>query len=214
MNEQDSQGGADQVDRRNEQRHITTYRPCCIEAEGGAYLGIIRNISPGGVQIETTYQPVTGQHLTYFWDGGPAAEAEVAWCADGRLGLRNITVFHHDADDFPPRAIRIPTDLRADIWIGDDCYNVGVANISQSGLLAYGLPAIPDCGLMSVELENDCFPNASLRWCRDGSAGIKFERPIPLKRLRAILERNAERTENGAAFDGSVRSFTTRASAA
>ncbi|MXP26795.1 hypothetical protein GRI39_12190 [Altererythrobacter indicus] len=176
-------------ERRDEQRHITIYRPCCVEtASGDCCIGIIRNISDSGAQIETPCLAPVGSQLTYFWDGGPVFKAEVVWAHDGRIGLHNITVEEvAGAGHFPARAIRVPTDLPATIWHGSGCCSVRAHNISQKGVMVLGLSPLIGNTLVTVEIGGFSFPQASIRWREGRKAGIGFEKSVPIKCLMEIL---------------------------
>ncbi|RKF21869.1 PilZ domain-containing protein [Altericroceibacterium spongiae] len=175
-------------ERREQPRHVSIYRPCCVQTASGACIGIIRNISESGAQVETPCHAAVGSEITYYWDGGPVIRAEVVWMKNGRLGLRHIAEERQEnGQPFPPRAIRIPTDLPAILWQGYRRCTVRVANISQKGVMVTGVPSSMDDTLLTVEVGDMSFANASIRW-RDGySAGIGFDKAIPLKDLMVLL---------------------------
>lgn len=179
-------------ERRDEQRHVTIYRPCCVEVDSGpCCIGIVRNISDSGALIETPCHTTVGSQLTYFWDGGPAFTAEVIWSREGRIGLRNIA--HEEragSGRFPARAIRVPTDLPATLWHGSKRCSVQIRNISQRGIMVSGIsPAIGNA-LVTVELGCFSFPQASIRWREGREAGIGFDKPIAIKLLMEIFAGN------------------------
>lgn len=179
--------GSGEEDRRQQVRHVTTFRACRVESGGRIHIGIVRNISPGGAQIETPLALSVGQMLSYCWEGIPPIEADVVWCQGDRFGVKNrVPVDGWDAS-YPPRAVRIPSDLSCRVWAGDTAHRARVANISQTGMRCDGDVEISAGTQVTVEVGPLVLPNTTVRWCADGSAGLRFGTPIRMEMLITLL---------------------------
>lgn len=183
----DTPSGRGEEDRRLQKRHVTTFRACRVESGDKAHIGIVRNISPSGAQIESKLDLAVGLKLTYCWDGIPPIEAEVVWREGDRIGVRNLLPVEGWNSNFPPRAVRIPSDLTCRVWQGDHMHQAAVANISQTGMRCEGDLDL-DTGLqVTVEIGPLVVPNTTVRWCADGVAGLRFGSPIRMAVLMSLL---------------------------
>ena len=182
---------------RREERVQTVYLPCCLRIGQHCSVGLIRNISAGGLMVETTLDAEPGCEIDYFQESGQWCRARVMW-RDGRhMGLRNIAEPAGETSIYPHRAIRIPTTLIGRIWLGGRSLEVAIANISHNGVLAFGVPPLEHGQLVTLTIAGREFANTSLRWWDGGSAGLKFERPIAFRKLTELIELAGQR---GAGF--------------
>lgn len=174
-------------ERRQQKRHVTTFRACRVEGGGKAHIGIVRNISPGGAQIESKLDLPVGETLTYCWDGIPEIEAEIVWREGDRIGVRNMLPVEGWSSEFPPRAVRIPADLTCRVWQGDRMHEAQVANISQTGMRCEGELDLDPGFQVTVEIGPLVMPNTTVRWCADGAAGLRFGSPMRMAVLMTLL---------------------------
>lgn len=175
-------------DQRRELRHQAVYLPCCLRTGRHCTVGLIRNISASGLMIETALQIEPGTELDYFQDSGLWRRARVVWREGRHVGLETIDEGAEESPAYPHRAIRIPTSLVGRIWLGGKWVEVGIGNLSHWGVLAFGVPPILQGHLMTLTVAGREFPNTSLRWWADGSAGLRFERPVTTRALTEVLE--------------------------
>jgi hypothetical protein len=176
------------ADRRRELRHQAVYLPCCLRLGRHCTVGLIRNVSASGLMIETELKAEPGIELDYFQDTGQWRRARVVWREGRRVGLETIDEEVEDAPAFPHRAIRIPTSLVGRIWLSDKWVVVGIGDLSPRGVLAFGVPPIAQGHLLTMTRVGREFPNTSLRWWAEGSAGLQFERPITIRALTELVE--------------------------
>jgi hypothetical protein len=181
------------VDARREGRVQTVYQPCCLRSGTQCNLGLIRNLSPGGLMVETDLDVPAGTEIEYFQETAHWRRARVAWRDGRRMGLANIDEVEPDGPHFPHRSLRIPTSLVARLWVAGQGVEVGIGNISNKGVLAFGVPPIACGNLVTLTIAGQEFANTSLRWWADGSAGFAFERPISMRALTELLERASQR---------------------
>jgi len=190
-------------DRRQQARHVTTFRACRVESGGRVHIGIVRNISPGGAQIETKLNLPVGEALSYGWEGIAPIEAEVVWREGDRVGVQNRVPVDGWDVSHPPRAVRIPSDLSCRVWEGDTIHRARVANISQTGMRCEGGVEIPAGTQVTVEVGPLVLPNTTVRWCADGAAGLRFGTPIRMEMLITLL---SDQTKPGSPQAGKLAS--------
>ena len=176
-------------EQRREGRAHAVYLPCCIRSALCCGAGLIRNISPGGLMVETQIDGEPGSQIDYFLDSAQWRRARIVWREGSRCGLQNLDEEAKPSPGLPPRSIRIPTSLVGRLWLHERAIEVGIGNISNRGVLAFGVPPIPRGQLVTLSLAGRQLANTSLRWWADGSAGLRFESPMTLRALTELLER-------------------------
>jgi hypothetical protein len=193
-----------QVPQENEQRREgrarTVYRPCCLRAGPRCCVGLIRNVSPRGLMVETGLDAAPGSELDYLQETGQWRRARVVWRVGERLGLENLDEALDQPPGFPQRAIRIPTSLVGRLWLHGRAIELGIGNISHRGVLVFGVPPIEPQAFFTLSVAGREFPQSSLRWWADGSAGLQFARPMSLRELAELIE-HAGRQASGLYFE-------------
>lgn len=173
-------------DRRADRRVISAFRPGCVLVEGRMLLGLIRNLSAGGVMIELEEALEPGTRVRYFWDETNIIDAVVAWSEGRSHGLDNAQAARPFANPFPYRSVRVPCAMRAEIFANGLCHHAALENLSLGGMRVSGFRA-PRGALLTVGLGEVELANASVRWCRGDETGIRFERPLTRAQLASIL---------------------------
>jgi hypothetical protein len=158
-----------------------------VESDGKTYAGIVRNISPGGAQIETELKLAIGSKLSYCWEGMPWIPAEVVWREGGRMGVKNEWDMEGWDGAYPPRAVRAPANLPCRLWEGDVTQFAQITNISQTGMRCEGDLELIVNTRVTVEIGALILPNVTVRWCVDNAAGLRFEMPIRMELLETLL---------------------------
>ncbi|MEQ8411335.1 MAG: PilZ domain-containing protein [Erythrobacter sp.] len=173
-------------ERRGDNRVKSAYRPGCVLLPGRMVLGVIRNLSKGGAMIELDERIEPGTEVRYFWDETNIMDAVVAW-ADGRAhGLENAEHARPFDNPFPYRSVRVPCAMRAELWVGGQRRFADIENLSLGGVCLRGLAACRGA-LLTVKLGDVELCNATVRWVREGVAGVRFERPLTRGDLARIL---------------------------
>ena len=180
-------------EQRREMRVQTVYLPCCLRTGSRCSVGLIRNVSPSGLLVETAIEADPGSEIDYFQDSAQWRRARVVWRDGPRMGLEDIDVPGEEPSPFPHRAIRIPTSMIGRMWLHGRAVEVGIGNISHQAVLAFGLPPIDQGQLVTISIAGSEFANTSLRWWADGSAGLRFERPMTMRALTELIEYAGQR---------------------
>jgi hypothetical protein len=193
-------GMPDEDEQRREGRAQTVYLPCCLRAGERCTVGLIRNISPAGLLVETDIAAEPGSEVAYFQDTAQWRRARVVWRDGRRVGLQNIDDGIEEPPAFPHRAIRVPTTLMARMWLDGRAIEIGIGNLSPKGVLAFGVPPIEQGQPVTLTVVGREFANTSLRWWAHGNAGLQFERPMTLRAMNELIG-FAERSGSGFYFE-------------
>ncbi|MEO1967429.1 MAG: PilZ domain-containing protein [Sphingomonadaceae bacterium] len=170
---------------------LRSLRPCGITARHGSAPGFIRHLSSNGAQIETQIELTVGDEIHYFWDGLPPLKARVAWSSDGLVGLRNLPQEANQTSARVPRALRVACRLPARIDRGRETFKGFVGNISQRGVLVYGVPGMEAGSRIDLSVCGHMFPDAEVRWSRAGCVGVALREQIDYETISGLMDRAA-----------------------
>ncbi len=191
-------------DRRSGVREITIFRPCCIESDERAQIGLIRNMSERGALIESDIEVRKGDTIRYSWESVPAIEARVAWRQGRRFGVQNLVAGAPPRPRFPHRSVRVPCDMVGTAWIGGEMRECWVVNVSLTGAMLFGLEELPVGKPITLEMAGEEFDNATVRWCDMGSMGLRFAEPLAPSRLMRMLNAADAQARDDRLQDGSL----------
>lgn len=180
--------------RRGHRRHLAAYRPACILVRGRMYFGVMRNVSTGGAMIEVEADLAMGERVTYFWDETNCIEATVAWREGRRFGLENGKDVKLFEQAWPHRSVRVPCETRAEAWLAGRRQEIEVFNLSLGGMRVRGLDVLVGT-MLTIRICRREFAAASVRWIRDGEAGIRFAHRLTPASVAALLLDDAFRLE-------------------
>ncbi|MBD2840636.1 PilZ domain-containing protein [Erythrobacter rubeus] len=175
------------VDRRKNERHQATYRPCCVIASQKVTMGLIRNSSIGGARIEVDADLDVGDKLSYFWETNSCINARVAWREGNNFGLEHLDNVRERRGAFPSRSVRVPCKATARCWIDGAEHNATIENISIGGMRLSGLKMMAPGSLLSISFCGIEFEAVSIRWSSSGQTGVRFARPITREILAQLL---------------------------
>lgn len=185
------------VERRRDDRFVTTYRAArIITARGQEQLGIVRNVSGGGVMIETHAGVAVGDRIWLEPRACQPVWGTVVWSEKLRHGVAFdqelpgaslLTISTADAPDQVARAPRVTIDMEARLFAAGIWRTVQLCDLSQGGakidcpvILAEAQPAVLAInGLGDVQ--------AFVRWQRDGKLGLLFAEPLSIGMLSAWI---------------------------
>lgn len=174
-------------ERRISERFQTTYRPCCVVADGRIMLGLIRNFSLGGAQIEVDAELEVGAQITYFCELQARVPGKIAWRKGRSHGIQHLEGRAPIQENFPARSVRVPCQVRADCWVNGVCHSVRLENISLGGVRVRGLPDFMPGTLASVEFCGLQFELVTIRWSKDETAGLRFSQRLSRETLARLL---------------------------
>jgi hypothetical protein len=182
---------------REHRRHYTTLRVAKLVSETTEALGVVRNVSAGGMMIDSHASLTVGQVVTVSLFDGHHVEATIIWQKDMTIGLQfESPVDVKDLLAGPPQAAkgkrsrlpRLKADRLAIIDFGSNqITTVRLCDLSQRGariLTDKPLAANQDVWLWL----NGVKPvRGTVRWYKDGSAGIAFHELLGVKELSGLL---------------------------
>ena len=177
---------------------LRNLRPCGITARHGSAPGFLRHLSSNGAQIETQIELSVGDEIHYFWDGLPPLKARVAWTCDGLVGLRNLPQEANQPSARVPRALRVACRLPTRIDRGRESFKGFIGNISQRGLLVYGVPGMEAGSRLDLTVCGHMFPDAEVRWSRSGCVGVSLKEQIDYETISGLMDMAALEETGGA----------------
>lgn len=199
----ESSGGRDEptreVDRRARARNYAVYRACRILRRSTQTIGIIRNTSDGGAEIQISGPFEIGEEITYDDAHMGTMSARIVWARGDRIGVENTATFPIVSGQHVNRrhrAIRFEVGKTAKIWMRDHHKIAHLQNISQTGacfLFERGGIDASIGALASISFDGRAFRSSMLRWHRAAQAGFKFETPFTLSELSDLLSRLTHR---------------------
>lgn len=174
-------------DRRHDERHHATYRPCCVIAAKKVSMGLIRNYSVGGARIETDADLKVGDRINYFWEANTCIKARVVWREGRAVGVEHTDAIRKERKVYPMRSVRVPCEAEALCWVNGEIHTALVENISIGGMRLRGLPEIEPGTLMTVTFCDLEFPAVSVRWSKDQRTGVRFANRMTREMLAGLL---------------------------
>ncbi len=177
-------------DRRENERFATIYRVARIVTERGhQQLCLIRNISSGGLLLESYAQLVEGDHLRIEPKMGGCLTGVVSWSQPHLAGVAfaepiDVSAFlsateHRHGSSHEPRSPRIEAQCPARLQVGPIWREVRLRDLSQGGAKIDCEEPLP-VGEKVVLQVDDLDPIAGhVRWARDNQVGLTFSSAIP-----------------------------------
>jgi len=176
------------VERRSSSRHRATLRPCCIIVDGAASIGLMRNFSSNGAQLEARIDAVVGDEISYYWPVRSCMRARIVWKDGNVFGLEHVAQGSAaKRARFPSRDLRVPCDVMARCWVAGKPHTVTVENISEGGLCLRDLPKLRHRSQISIEFCGVELSLATVRWQDKGCSGICLAKPFTHKELARLL---------------------------
>jgi hypothetical protein len=191
-NPQDAAPGPS-VDRRENERYATIYRVARVVTERGhQQLCLIRNISSGGLLLETYAQLAEGDRLHIEPKTGGSLAGTVSWSQPHLAGVAfaepiDVNAFlsteHRGGSSYAPRSPRIETQCRARLQVGSSWQEVRLCDLSQGGAKIACETPIP-VGEKVVLQVDDLDPlSGHVRWARGDQVGLTFSSTVPFGEL-------------------------------
>ena len=175
-------------------KRLTTLRVGAITLRGRRELCLIRNVSAGGLKARV-YSPVkVGDAVAFELKTNQQTSGTVSWVKESDIGVtfdREIdveTLLGQGQDDGrQPRMPRVELDRLGELRIGARVFPVNTRDISQGGVRVE-IDQAPRVGeVVVLTLEKFRPVQGSVRWYKDGQAGIAFTQVIPFQELMDFL---------------------------
>jgi hypothetical protein len=175
-------------ERRRSIRHATVMQIAKIRLDRGREeLCLLRDVSPEGVKAEVYLAMEVGMPIEIELRTGHVIGGRIAWAEDKMIGVAfdepmpmSAMLAHCSFDDRlgklrPPR---LSVNLPAMMKLGHQEKAVRIGNISQAGL-QIDAPDPLQAGLAcSITLPGLAPRAATIRWCREGPAGLMLLDPF------------------------------------
>lgn len=180
--------------RREGERHMTLYRVGSILIDDRRELCLIKNISAGGMMIRAYWPVSEGTVLSIELKCGQPISGRVSWVRDRDAGIAFdapvdvVDILSASMEGPRPRMPRIEVSCFAFVREDGNCLRVRVRDISQGGVkIECASPLIPGSQLVITLPGLPPLPGVA-SWSNDGSAGISFNRLLPLQELVGWLQ--------------------------
>lgn len=188
-------------ERRIEQRLLSLLPMARLIMDDGQDFCRVRNISAAGMMSETTRSHPVGTRVRIEFNSHQQLPGEVVWTRESSCGIK----FDKDIDlremlanrparrkGQTPRPPRLDITCNAELSIDGILYRTKVRDISLGGLKV----AISDWNCIgkdvAVTLESLRPIKGSIRWYKDGHAGIVFSRPLSFEELAEWMGKRVE----------------------
>lgn len=198
--EYDCQGDlADPTDRRQHSRNVKVMRIArvsnrLLDAEG---LGMVRDVSPGGMMIDTYFQLEIGQIVTIALLDNQELTGEIVWKEGQTVGVHFDTEMPvqeilakplENADGTRARLPRFAVNKGATIGIGSNNVPANICDVSQRGakLRCDAKMAMHSNILIKPDALRPV--RATVKWRGGDFTGVEFHRLLPVEELAQWLE--------------------------
>ena len=196
-----------EAERRASEWYVTIFRPGKITHSLGEELCLVRNISPDGAMAQVGSSFVEDEDVILDFRFEEQIHARIAWVRDGHVGLRFATpidlsdVFAISGEDGrKPRAPRLRIPAAGRIQIERDVLQIVLTDVSQAGAKIHSSAKLSPGMEVQLSLDGLGDLHCTVRWARNGSAGVAFSRPIGIWQLAAWVrdQRGAARGQSAA----------------
>ncbi len=190
-------------DRRDSQRYRSVMRAArlssCIHKVQG--LGVVRNISEGGMLVESRLSFEIGESVAVALLDGDRIEGEVVWQDGNSVGIKFSSWISVEAvldksnlepSGLRPRSPRLamdgPITIRSDSFLAD----ARILDISQRGAkLHFSKSLLIDCRIQ-ISCDNNRPMTGSVKWQAGDLLGIEFHRVLGIEELSSWTATNEQ----------------------
>lgn len=179
-------------EKRLSARQLTIYRVGVLIVDSRRELCLIRNISAGGVRINSHASFSVGHRVTIEFSVDAQVTGTVRWIGDGDVGvefdepidveemLARETVLHRG---WKRRLPRIEFDRMGILRVGAISHGVNARDISQGGVALEIDQKAEISSEVVVTLDGLRSIHGVVRWADEGVCGMSFNHSIPFREL-------------------------------
>jgi hypothetical protein len=188
-------------DRRVDERLLAMLPVAKLVMDHGQDLCVIRNISAGGLMAQTTASHPVGTKVRTEFSSHQHLPGQIVWTRETSCGIKfdqnidlrellaNRPTRRHGERPRPPR---LDISCNAELLVEGTLYRTEVKDISLGGLNV----AISDWNCVNKEvhvtLESLRPIKGTIRWYKNGYAGIVFKRPLAFEDLAEWMGKRVE----------------------
>lgn len=194
-------------DRRAARRHLTVLRVAKIENDKVERMGIVRNISEGGMMIDVRFPFEVGQAVSISLIDEQPIEATVVWRRGFTIGAQFATraivgdVLSRPSRLDDGRLARLPrlvVNKEATVKAYGRPISVTVCDVSQRGAKLKSSQELLPNENIEILVSADRPVHATVRWQAGDMAGVEFHQALPVSALVDWLpEEPGEGTDAG-----------------
>lgn len=185
------------IERRTGNRHISVFRVGRLVDDGGDQICVIRNISAGGVMIESNRVPSIGSRVVVDLRSDRGLPATVRWVRDREAGVQFDTPIDVAAilrEERPsilrmhPRAPRFVRQGRVKVIGTTNTSEGAITNISINGLGVRTPVRFARDEPVIVSIDGLGAARAAVRWWENQEMGLKLQTPLSYRLLADWLD--------------------------
>jgi hypothetical protein len=188
------------TDRRTDERLLALLPVAKLVTDGSQELCRIKNISAGGLHVESTREIPSGTSLyvelafeqripgTVVWTRGTSLGIKF----DGDVDLRELLANRKPRAGYRPRPPRLDITCGATVKIGRLYHKSEVRDISLGGLKVglHDWECVGKAATVSIESLRPI--EGRVRWYKTGMAGILFDKPLRFDELAEWMGKRLE----------------------
>jgi hypothetical protein len=187
------------VERRDDDRILSTLQVGKLSSAGGEQLIRIRNVSAGGLMAECGASPPVGDAVELEFSG-QKIPSSVVWIREGTVGLKfdqnvdlgELLAGRKPRHGFRPRPPRLHVDCRASVKVGKTFYTCNVHDISLGGMKVEPINEYCLGKKVTVVIESLRPVKGEVRWYSDRRAGIVFDQELRFEELAEWIGKRLE----------------------
>ena len=183
-----------QVDRRDDDRHLTLFRVGSLIVGDRRELCLVKNISAGGALIRAYCSLQPDQRLQVELKEGQPVAGQVTWVRSSDAGIAFdqavdvVELLKTSSDDPRPRMPRVELSCVCFVREGAILHRALLHNISQGGVSVETSNALTAGADVTVSLPGLPPRGAVVRWSDGRRHGITFNTVLPLTGLIEWLQ--------------------------
>lgn len=178
------------TDQRQISRAKTFFRPACIEYGDIRHVAMLRDISPDGAGLVGSLPLRVGQQVDVRWSSNAPVSATVRWIKDGRFGLAADFSEYLAPSPYNYRALRVPIGLPVRLHTDGETQSGELLNMSQAGLALALAKPVRKGSYATIECGRESFECATIKWERDGVAGVRLAEGLRLEHFSRLVEQS------------------------
>jgi hypothetical protein len=199
------------IERRKEQRVISTFKSAYVKCASGIHYVTLRNLSPSGICFDSYPGVEVGDEIEFCLNCGQVQRGTVKWVANGRFGViaETSTVIGFEYDNLRPRSVRLPLIAKAELFTNGEYAQVNIYNLSLRGTCIDAVCGLSVGHLVSIRIGGRSFELATVRWQTSDKAGICFAKPVAPREFSELI-RNLQKEQEHMLLTGPVQSLPRR----
>ena len=183
-----------------DRRASARLRTVCFDVRlnRGGHVGLyrVRNISDAGMMLETHSKMAAGEHVLVELSEPFAIEGTILWSEDTRCGIKFVKPIDCSAllsaqaerkrEDRRGGGLRLATMRLATAYAEHGIRAVRVTNVSKRGMGLAHDGSLAEGMALKLVVESGIERCGTVRWSRDGRAGIRLLEPLSCAELEDV----------------------------